>query len=233
MLLSERGMSRLARKYRLVVLLFVLVGFLVFAPIIHLTGLGRTSLTIAFLVVIAGAINVARGRWSWIVIVTVIGVPTVFLWLVRLAFSHPLIEVGADLSGVCLLAFTTLVVLWRILVDDSSNFDTLCGAAAVYLLIGLAWASSYELIVELWPGAFDELSKDPVERWNQLVYFSLATLTTLGYGDISPINPLARLWSTLEAVTGVLYVAILVARLVAIYRQDGEAYRQGDKVDEG
>ena len=100
-------------------------------------------------------------------------------------------------------------------------------------MLGLAWASSYELIVELWPGEFDELSKDPVERWNQLVYFSLATLTTFGYGDISPINPLARLWSTLEAVTGVLYVAILVARLVAIYRQDGEAYRQGDKVDEG
>jgi hypothetical protein len=61
---------------------------------------------------------------------------------------------------------------------------------------------------------------EQVERWNQLVYFSLTTLSTLGYGDISPVKAFARLWATLEAAVGVLYLAILVARLVAVYRPD-------------
>ena len=55
--------------------------------------------------------------------------------------------------------------------------------------------------------------------WTQFLYFSLTTLTTLGYGDITPINPFARIWATLEAVVGTLYVAILVARLVSLYRR--------------
>ena len=49
--------------------------------------------------------------------------------------------------------------------------------------------------------------------------FSLTTVTTLGYGDITPISPVARIWATLEAVTGVLYIAVLVARLVSLYRR--------------
>lgn len=69
------------------------------------------------------------------------------------------------------------------------------------------------------PGAFGSISDDPIERWNDLVYFSMTTLTTLGYGDIQPQNAFARLWSTMEASTGVLYLAILVARLIAIYRE--------------
>jgi hypothetical protein len=214
---SGTGISQLAREYRLLVLLCILVGFLIFSPIAYLAGLGRTSLTIAFLVVFVAAINAARDRLSSTVIGVAIGVPTAFLWLARLIFDDHPIEVGADLSALCLLAFTTLVVLWRVLIAEATNFDTLCGAAAVYLLLGLFWAESFVLIEELSPGAFDSLSKEPVERWNQVVYFSLKTLTTLGYGDLIPINPFARLWSTLEAVTGVLFVAILVARLVAIY----------------
>ncbi len=51
------------------------------------------------------------------------------------------------------------------------------------------------------------------------LYFSLTTLTTFGYGDIHPATPVAGVWSTLEAVTGVLYIAVFVARLVSLYRR--------------
>ena len=56
------------------------------------------------------------------------------------------------------------------------------------------------------------IDPDIATDWSQLLYFSLTSLTTLGYGDITPLSPVARVWSTLEAVTGVLYIAILVAR---------------------
>ncbi len=68
------------------------------------------------------------------------------------------------------------------------------------------------------PGAFAQLSPDLEQAWTQFLYFSLTTVTTLGYGDITPISPVARIWATLEAVTGVLYIAVLVARLVSLFR---------------
>ena len=215
---GEPSKTRLARTNRLPVLLGALVGFLVFSPIAQLAGLGRTSLTIAFLVVLVAAINAVHDRLSWKVFTMVFGVASLFFWLLRLIVDTPLVNVGADLSGTCLLALTTLVVFRRIMIADASEFDTLCGAAAVYLLIGMTWAISFKLIEGLSPGAFGGLVEEPVERWNQLMYFSLTTLTTLGYGDISPINPFARLWSTLEAIAGVFYLTILVARLVAMFR---------------
>jgi voltage-gated potassium channel Kch len=54
--------------------------------------------------------------------------------------------------------------------------------------------------------------------FHQFLYFSLTTLTTLGYGDITPLSPFAQIWSTLEAVVGTLYIALLVARLVGMYQ---------------
>ena len=55
--------------------------------------------------------------------------------------------------------------------------------------------------------------------WNQVLYFSLVTLTTLGYGDITPVGAIAQVWFALEALTGTLYLAVLIARLVGLYRQ--------------
>ena len=211
--------ARVAQN-RLFVLLCVLIAFIVFSPIAHLTGLGQGSLTIAFLVVFAAAINASRDPGGWTLIAFAVGVPTLLLWLARLTLDHPYVDIAGDVFGIGVLIFTIVVVLRHILMDRATSFDTLCGAAAVYLLFALAWANSYELIAALNPGAFEDLSAESSERWNQLVYFSLTTLTTLGYGDIKAIGPFARVWSSLEAATGVLYIAILVARLVALYRRE-------------
>ena len=54
--------------------------------------------------------------------------------------------------------------------------------------------------------------------WDQLLYFSFTTLTTLGYGDIAPLSPIARIWTVFEAIFGTLFLAILIARLVGLYK---------------
>ena len=104
--------------------------------------------------------------------------------------------------------------------------DAICrpaddGAGAVYLLLGLTWASAYELLhilrPEVWTGAASEA---PVSQtW---IYYSFVTLTTMGYGDITPVHPVARSLAILEAVTGQLYLAITLARLVALHIKSGE-----------
>ena len=91
------------------------------------------------------------------------------------------------------------------------------GAICVYLLLGLDWALICLAIAELNPGAFTGLGPgDWLQNFTELVYFSFVTLTTLGYGDISPAGPVARFLVYLEAICGQLYLAIMVAGLIGL-----------------
>jgi hypothetical protein len=93
-------------------------------------------------------------------------------------------------------------------------------SVSLYLLLGIFYFAVFNLLDTLHPGSFvyAGISADNQIRRYSHLYFSLATLTTLGYGDIVPATPFARILSVLEAVTGVLYIAITVARLVAAYQ---------------
>lgn len=216
---NQRAIAGRAYKYRMLLLLCVLLSFLLVTPIIETSGHGTVPMTTAFLAVILASINVSAERSFKGVLGVAIGLVAFVLLLARLGIDGHPIQIAADLAATFVLAFTTLVVLTSVLVSRASDFDTLCGAAAVYILLGITWALSFELIEGISPGSFEGLSDESVARWNQLVYFSLTTLTTMGYGDIIPRLPFVRIWATLEAVVGVLYLAILVARLVAIYRE--------------
>jgi hypothetical protein len=74
-------------------------------------------------------------------------------------------------------------------------------------------------MVEVWfPGSFEGFAYGGVSTSLEFLYFSLTTITTLGYGDIAPVGPTVRIWATLEAATGVFFMALLVARLITLYR---------------
>jgi ion channel len=93
------------------------------------------------------------------------------------------------------------------------------GAIAVYLLLGFTWAQAYELVTLWHPGAFaGAVDASGSQPWT---YYSFVTLTTMGYGDIMPVHPLARALAVLEALTGQLYLAILLARLVSLGIRSG------------
>ncbi len=129
------------------------------------------------------------------------------------------LDITSDLFLIGLNVFTLGAVLVRTVKAKDVDFDILCGAISVYLLLGVTWAICFRVIEMLSPGSFALIDPDNAADWSQLLYFSLTSLTTLGYGDITPLSPVARVWSTLEAVTGVLYIAILVARLVSLFRR--------------
>ena len=84
----------------------------------------------------------------------------------------------------------------------------------------MEWFALYSLLDAIQPGSFAEAGVTLVGRVapSKILYFSLTTLTTLGYGDIVAVGPIARMTAALEAVAGVLYIAITVARLVASYQ---------------
>jgi hypothetical protein len=108
-----------------------------------------------------------------------------------------------------------VVVLGQTLRSGRITFHRIQGAVAAYLLLGVIWAYAYALLAHLRPGAFSG-SLRPEDGPRAFFYFSFVTLTTVGYGDVLPVHPAARSLAMLEAVTGPLYLAILVARLVSL-----------------
>ena len=121
-------------------------------------------------------------------------------------------------SGVGALFFTSvaLVLLTRIMsVHTRVTGELIAGSVAVYLLLGIVFAYLFELVNLISPGSFSFVDR-PVLEDPDFFYFSLVTLTTLGYGDITPLAPIARGLATLEALIGPLYLTVLVARLVGM-----------------
>ena len=99
--------------------------------------------------------------------------------------------------------------------------NTVLAAVSIYLLLGATFVPLYGLIETVQPGSFvDNVAPDERIVWQQLLYYSYVTLNTVGYGDVQPVTPWARSLSTLEAVLGVLYVAVAIARLVSLYERE-------------
>jgi ion channel len=120
---------------------------------------------------------------------------------------------GTRLLSLCLLL---ALVLAQTLRAGPVNFHRLQGAVAAYLLLGVIWAHAYSLTALLRPAAFSGAVGSAADGPRAWLYYSFVTLTTVGYGDVLPVHPAARSLAMLEAVTGPLYLAILVARLVSL-----------------
>jgi len=109
--------------------------------------------------------------------------------------------------------------------------DVIMGSISAYLLIGIMWAYVYQTINVISPGSF--LSNPAIETGSGVIdffYFSFSTLTTLGYGDIVPVGNVARSFAALESVTGVLFTAVVIGRVIGLFvaRRGGVI---GDVVD--
>ena len=123
-----------------------------------------------------------------------------------------------------MLAFSALVwvVAHAVYAPGRITLQRLLGAIVVYLNLAVILAAAYGLIWELIPDAFANIAPPTVDQKEVgiMLYFSLTTLTTTGYGDIVPVDPFARSLANLEAVVGPLFLAITVARLVSMELAD-------------
>lgn len=144
----------------------------------------------------------------------------VLVWVtlnLLLPWSERTVVTGLAAAALTLL---NLIVLWlvaqRLIDADRVDAELLCGAVGVYLLLGVFWAGTYEIIGLIAPAAFAGLG-GAAPTPSGLLYFSFTTLTTTGYGDITAVNPIVRMWSIFEAIIGSMYIATVIARLVSLY----------------
>ena len=125
------------------------------------------------------------------------------------------ILVSSIISALFILA-ALVTINRKIFAEKKVKSDTIEGGIAVFFMIGIFWAILYKIVAILDPNAFSELG-NTASLFSSLFYFSFTTLTTLGYGDVTPVSDLARTLANLEAIVGVLYPNIYIARVVGIY----------------
>jgi len=126
--------------------------------------------------------------------------------------------VWTPLARIGVLVLLIGLVVRQVFREGPITLQRIQGAVAVYMLLGLMWQALYEAICAVWPDAF-RFSQEPATQQDltaSLAYYSFVTLTTMGYGDIAPVHPAARSAAILEALTGQLFPAILIARLVGM-----------------
>ena len=116
-------------------------------------------------------------------------------------------------------ALTAVGLFWHLRNSLSVAEAELYTAINIYFLLGLLWATLYLALDSFFPGSI-KMAISAADHQTELLYFSLITLSTVGYGDIVPISGMARILTALEGVTGVLYIATTVALLVGRFRRE-------------
>ena len=127
----------------------------------------------------------------------------------------PSLDMLSNILGGLLLAYTAAIILFHLFREDRITGDMIMGAICAYFLMGLVWAFAYSTLELFQPGSF-QMPQGTVNQAT-FAYYSYVTLTTLGYGEITPISAPARSFAILEAMIGQLYLAVLIARLVGIH----------------
>jgi hypothetical protein len=216
--LRPRARSGIAR-FSAVELLIAIVVLFVGAPFLQELPYGAGIEAGLMSLVLITAVAAIGGQRRMLFIAALLGIPAFAgRWLHH--FRPDLWPLPLYLlAAMSFIGFVVVHLLRFVLQANRVNTEVLCASIAAYLLIGLVWAHAYMLVGRLHPEAFAFNTPGAPAEMDGFsgFYFSFLTLTTVGYGDITPVSPVARMLAVMESMTGMLYVAVLIARLVAMY----------------
>jgi hypothetical protein len=220
-----RRTAEAINRRRMAILLATLILLVLASPIADVTSQARIVIAGATFVFLLACLQQVQA-YPWLRLAARL---MVLFWMIvnlPLAWSERGWVSGA---GAATLAILILIVLWlaaqNLISADRVDAELLCSALGAYLLLGVFWGVTYEIIGLAAPAAFAGPG-EAVPNRSALLYFSFTTLTTVGYGDITAINPVVRMWTVFEAIIGTMYNATVIARLVSIY---GSRLKLGDQ----
>lgn len=183
------------------------------------------------LLMVAGVSSISQKNGVRIVAGLIACIAIILRWMTHFAPS-PAIQAFSSFASLIFMVLLTTALLYKVFKDDKPvTVHRIRGAIAAYLLFGITWSILYSLLDQTLPHAFNlpELpALDSAGRQESITYFSFVTLATLGYGEITPTHGVSRMFAVLEALTGQLYPATLLARLVSLevaHRNGGAAGR--------
>jgi voltage-gated potassium channel len=217
--LRENHCSRMSislRRFSSIELLPVLIALFITLPFVETIRAGTMIESILIsLVLISAIFAIAANKWVLAIAILLAFPALLGRWIHQ--FRPDLMPPEVFLIGGILFVLFVIINLLRFaLAAKSVSTEVLCASISAYLLLGLLWTFGYWLVAELVPNAFSFSGPDTSLKGFNGLYFSFITISTVGYGDITPVARVARLLAAMEAVTGLLYVAVLIARLVSL-----------------
>ena len=204
-------------KDRFLFLIVFLVVLIVLGPFIDgIIGLSL-FMNLLFSIIFIATIYAASQKRHHIIIAAILIIPALIaVWTPDIPVHNTLLTIGY-ICGLVVFAFAVISILNYIFTKETITRQTISAAVVVYLLIALMWTFIYRLIENLYPGSFAVAHDKLQEAPNIYLYFSLVTITTLGYGDITPTGSQAVSMAVLEAITGQIYLVVVVAWFVGLY----------------
>jgi voltage-gated potassium channel len=211
------------KRANFIYLLAALLAFLILSPLAQIIFPQNASIIVNF----TFTITIVIGVWSliddrkWFLFGLGLAAFSLLLALLEFFYSSEFIYIASILVLLFFLVNSLVLAIKHILFGPKIDMNKIVGSITIYLLIGIIWALLYGLIEVLIEGSFSgNLLNVGGSRFWDLIYFSFVTLTTLGYGDILPMNTYARTLAYIEAIVGQFYIALLVASLVGAHLSD-------------
>ncbi len=204
-------------KHRFLILLCVLLFFVIATPfidaLIRLPALVDIFTTIVF---IAAMYSIVRSK-KHLVFSALLGLPMVIsIWLGYFFKSATILVIG-ELFGMMFIGFAVFELIRFILASEDVTKEVLFAAVIIYLLMALMWSFAYIVLEAIVPGSFNIPGPRVEEKQFVFLYYSFVTITTLGYGDITPATHQAGALTILEAIVGQIYLVVLVSFLVGMF----------------
>jgi len=197
----------------------VVLIFIIF-PLREAGLVGRFVFDLIMLsLMVSGTLSIQQPKIVRVIVVTLVVFSAGILWVSWFSNSATIHKLGSFFSIVTSLLYCR-IVLHVMLRGGPVTWSRIQGGVSAYLILGLGWASTYQLVEQMWPGSFQFVTKpeDISELTSRMVYYSFTTLTTVG-GDIVAVSPIARSLTILESSIGQLFPAILIGALVAMAMQ--------------
>jgi len=199
------------------ILLILILVMLILPPFLDDWVSTRILLDLFLTAILFALIFAIRSNRSQVIIGVILALPLIlstwasyFILITSFGFVTPIF-------AALFFGYAAVNILRRILKNKEITRETIFAAIVAYLLIGLMWAFLYMLVEKLIPGSFSFPDKDLRTTTMHFEYFSFVTITTLGYGDISPLTNKASALAMLEALVGQIYLVVLVAWLVGMH----------------
>jgi len=205
------------RRTKFLLLLVSLLALMVLEPVIYDFTRIRFLLDIFLSIILFTSIYAVSEKKGATLVAVFLAVPKFGTTWALSFISHPLLYFFDSISGIIFIGYIIVLILKHIFKQYNVTLETIYGAIVVYILIGLMWVFLYNLTELLHPGSFTLAAVLDAESKKALYFFSFVTLTTLGYGDITPVSAPARSLAMLEAIVGQMYIAVLIARLVGMH----------------
>jgi hypothetical protein len=213
-------------RYSAIELLAALLLLIVVMPFLESSPSGEFIEAALLTLVLVTAGLAVGGRRKTLYAAMLLLLPTIIAKWTQHLFPQLLSPVLPLVLSMIFTGFVAANILRFILRAALVNAEVICAAISVFILTGLLWTFAYVLVGQLTPDAFvihtDPHDPQAMTSFNAF-YFSICTLSTVGFGDITPISKVARTLAFLEAMAGVFYVAILISRLVSMYKSKSDA----------